>query len=141
VGTSSSRSEDGFVAPPLPSMRSLFTTPGDAVTLAAWSLSAASYQPGSWRQRWTLGPWCAAEERQGTEAGVEGPTCCQEPLLRNPTSALQRRIDLILHRGGTQARSANILGDEPEDRIQGLWPSDHAGVSATLRPPAAASSP
>jgi hypothetical protein len=27
------------------------------------------------------------------------------------------------------------VGDEPQDRIGGLWPSDHAGVVATLRLP------
>jgi endonuclease/exonuclease/phosphatase family metal-dependent hydrolase len=75
-----------------------------------------------------------------TEAGVDGPTCCQGSELRNPTSTLRRRIDLILHRGGAEARSADILGDEPEDRVDDLWPSDHAGVSATLRLPARASS-
>jgi endonuclease/exonuclease/phosphatase family metal-dependent hydrolase len=71
------------------------------------------------------------------EVGVEGGTCCQAPNLRNTTSTLDSRIDLILGRGGVEAQSAEIIGDEPDDRVSVgvdlLWPSDHAGVVATLR--------
>jgi hypothetical protein len=32
-----------------------------------------------------------------------------------------------------EAVAAEVLGEEPEDRTAaGLWPSDHAGVVATL---------
>lgn len=67
-----------------------------------------------------------------------GFTCCQESDLLNPTSRLNRRIDLILVRGGLSVADARIVGDDPADRTpSGLWPSDHAGVVARLRfPPA-----
>jgi len=66
-------------------------------------------------------------------AGVEEPTCCQAADLLNPTSELTTRIDLILYRGDVSTLSAETIGNQPEDRINGLWPSDHAGVVATLR--------
>ncbi|MBX6382729.1 MAG: endonuclease/exonuclease/phosphatase family protein [Microbispora sp.] len=65
-----------------------------------------------------------------------GFTCCQAPDLRNPVSSLTRRIDLVLFRGEFGVKSIDVIGDRPADRTpSGLWPSDHAGVVATLRPP------
>jgi endonuclease/exonuclease/phosphatase family metal-dependent hydrolase len=69
--------------------------------------------------------------------GEPGPTCCQEPGLRNATPALQTRIDLILYRGAFGASSIDVVGEDPADRTaSGLWPSDHAGVVGALRAPA-----
>ena len=68
------------------------------------------------------------------EVSADGGTCCQAPDLRNMTSALASRIDLILHRGDVETLAVEIVGDEAADRTPGnLWPSDHAGVVATLR--------
>ncbi len=67
------------------------------------------------------------------EVGPVMPTCCQDANLLNEVSHLTTRIDLILHRGDVTTVSTATLGNEPEDRINGLWPSDHAGVVATLR--------
>jgi len=75
-----------------------------------------------------------------------GYTCCQDTLLDNLVSDLEERIDLIWvrqapdHYGGPVVRGvrADVIGEEPDDKtISGLWPSDHAGVSAgmTLRVP------
>ncbi len=65
-----------------------------------------------------------------------GLTCCQNSDLRNPTSLLEKRIDLILFRGDFEVLSAAVVGAAPGDRTpSGLWPSDHAGVAATLRLP------
>jgi endonuclease/exonuclease/phosphatase family metal-dependent hydrolase len=63
-----------------------------------------------------------------------GYTCCQAADLRNGTSLLDERIDLVLFRGkGFRADEAEVVGDEPEERTpSGLWPSDHAGVYADL---------
>lgn len=67
-------------------------------------------------------------------AGVDAPTCCQAADLRNPTSMLDERIDLILYRGDAEVLSTEVLGEETADQTEaGLWPSDHAGVAATLR--------
>ena len=63
-----------------------------------------------------------------------GFTCCQAADLRNEASALSERIDLVLHRGDVTVLDAEVVGEEPGDRTGGgLWPSDHAGVVATLR--------
>jgi endonuclease/exonuclease/phosphatase family metal-dependent hydrolase len=58
-----------------------------------------------------------------------GLTCCQQEELRNPTSQLSTRIDLLFTRGSVHATSARLLGATPDTRTSaGLWPSDHAGV-------------
>jgi endonuclease/exonuclease/phosphatase family metal-dependent hydrolase len=62
-----------------------------------------------------------------------GLSCCQADDLLNPTSLLDRRIDVVLFRGGFTALQAHIVGDNPADRTpSGLWPSDHAGFAAAL---------
>lgn len=62
-----------------------------------------------------------------------GFTCCQANDLLNPTSTLNQRIDLIFMRGPFEARGAKITGAKPDDRVMGLWPSDHAGLTGRLK--------
>lgn len=62
-----------------------------------------------------------------------GFTCCQAELLDNPTSTLSERIDLVLTSAGARAKETKVVGDRSQDRIAGLWPSDHAGVIAELK--------
>lgn len=64
-----------------------------------------------------------------------GFTSGQAANLDNFPSLLDHRIDDVLYEPlGVEAITAEVLGDEPDDRTaSGLWPSDHAGVSATLR--------
>jgi hypothetical protein len=65
--------------------------------------------------------------------GGAGLTCCQPEFL-SQSSDLYSRIDLILYQGDINVLSAEVVGDEASDRTPGgLWPSDHAGVVATLR--------
>jgi endonuclease/exonuclease/phosphatase family metal-dependent hydrolase len=65
-----------------------------------------------------------------------GFTCCQAENLLNPSSLLDRRIDLVLFRGAFGISDISLIGNQPADRTgSGLWPSDHAGVAATLRLP------
>jgi endonuclease/exonuclease/phosphatase family metal-dependent hydrolase len=65
-----------------------------------------------------------------------GFTCCQAPNLLNPASQLDQRIDLIFVRGGFVVDDIHRVGEQPFERTpSGLWPSDHAGVVATLRIP------
>ena len=67
--------------------------------------------------------------------GADGLTCCQDADLRNVPSALFERLDYILFRGDFDVRHASLLGATPGDRTakpDRVWPSDHAGVSATL---------
>jgi len=76
----------------------------------------------------------------------DGFTCCQDPILDNPTSLLDERIDLILFRDGAHrgrspdpdflVRDVFTVGDTPLPiPINGTvnWASDHAGVVAELR--------
>ena len=70
--------------------------------------------------------------------GAPGLSSSQAEDLRNFPSQLYQRIDYLLVRAGDafelRVRSAETTGDTPAafERI-GLWPSDHAGVVATLR--------
>ena len=70
--------------------------------------------------------------------GADGSTCCQDADLRNVPSALFERLDYVLFRGPFDVRHASLLGSTPGDRTEKpdrVWPSDHAGVSATLELP------
>jgi endonuclease/exonuclease/phosphatase family metal-dependent hydrolase len=65
--------------------------------------------------------------------GGAGLTCCFPDYLGSG-GELSSRIDLILYRGDVSALSATVVGNQPANRTPGgLWPSDHAGVVATLR--------
>jgi endonuclease/exonuclease/phosphatase family metal-dependent hydrolase len=62
-----------------------------------------------------------------------GLTCCQAQTDLNPLSELSERVDLILASQRFQVERALLVGASPRDRTpSGLWPSDHAGVVATL---------
>ncbi|RIX52774.1 endonuclease [Paenibacillus nanensis] len=66
----------------------------------------------------------------------EGPgfTAHQNPDLLNAASLLNRRIDYILFKNGWKPIEAERIGESQKDRTKtGLWPSDHAGVSARLK--------
>ncbi|HEV8400415.1 MAG TPA: endonuclease/exonuclease/phosphatase family protein [Gemmatimonadales bacterium] len=77
--------------------------------------------------------------------GVIGFTCCEAADLSNELPALDQRIDYVFARGfGLSSAAAAGLrgqidrfGDVPADRVAGVaypvWPSDHAGLVATLR--------
>ncbi len=67
-----------------------------------------------------------------------GYTCCQVPpdSIVNPVSNLSMRIDYVFARGGFQILDEHLIGDVPADRTpSGLWPTDHAGIVATLQYP------
>jgi hypothetical protein len=75
--------------------------------------------------------------------GLNGDTCCQTEDLLTWPSILDRRVDLILLKGdfGLGPRGLEggiqswVVGNSGSDRTsEGLWPSDHAGVVAALRP-------
>ncbi len=62
-----------------------------------------------------------------------GFTCCQAENLLNVTTNLGHRIDLVQFRGPFKVENVQVVGASPADRTRlGLWPSDHAGVVATL---------
>ena len=66
-----------------------------------------------------------------TGAGL-GPTCCQSPDLSNTVSILNREYDYIFEKGFSSTDSAALVGNQPFENVPPLWPSDHAGVVATL---------
>ena len=80
--------------------------------------------------------------------GVSGNTCCHLTDLsdRNRSQGeFTQRIDYIFARGVDHVRREvngriSRFGLNPSDRIEGpdgtIWPSDHAGLEATLRLPA-----
>ena len=65
--------------------------------------------------------------------GVPGLTCCQNETLTNEMPQLGSRIDLVLTRNGAKALSASVIGVTQFQSSAPLWPSDHAGVVATVR--------
>lgn len=66
-----------------------------------------------------------------------GYTCCLGATLTDPDNPLTSRIDLVLLGAGVKAARATIVGDDPSEMTaSGLWPSDHAGVVATVVVPA-----
>jgi hypothetical protein len=64
-----------------------------------------------------------------------GLTCCFTSDLADPAASLDTRIDVVFFRGPFTPVDAVLVGDDPADRVGGLWPSDHAGVVATLTLP------
>jgi endonuclease/exonuclease/phosphatase family metal-dependent hydrolase len=118
-----------------------FNSAADGSTTTSYAQLTA---PGKFRDAWD-------EAQLGS-----GWSCCQESSiieglapgqLNNPVSTLQTRIDLILGRGAARSDGgeAELIGDTPfplgpppcppfpvELQCPPFWPSDHAGVVATL---------
>jgi hypothetical protein len=69
-----------------------------------------------------------------TVTGFTWPLHGEDPFT--PTATLSERIDLVLIRNGVGVSAATRVGDSTADQTpSGLWPSDHAGVVATLLMP------
>jgi hypothetical protein len=72
----------------------------------------------------------------------DGYTCCQDALLANDESQLEWRFDFVwVHEpfGGAEGPAflrgvhSTVVGDELDDRTASwLWPSDHAGIAASM---------
>ena len=72
-----------------------------------------------------------------TDAGFFNPlprreTCCFPEDLHN-SAKLDTWIDHIVVRPRVRVLRSSIVGSRTSDRFSGLWPSDHAGIAATLR--------
>lgn len=61
-----------------------------------------------------------------------GFTCCHPMAVADPADNLTSRIDLILTRREVSAAEVVVVGAETGGLSRGLWPSDHAGVVASL---------
>jgi hypothetical protein len=66
---------------------------------------------------------------QGTGNGM---TWRNDPLLNDPSIPFSERLDYIFHRG-FQTLDVDVIGDTPFSDTRPMWPSDHAGVAATLQ--------
>jgi endonuclease/exonuclease/phosphatase family metal-dependent hydrolase len=73
------------------------------------------------------------QDAWNTNPGNAGLSCCQNSPLTNPTSQLATRIDLVLTHAASSAQSAAVIGNTPFRATPPYWPSDHAGVVATVR--------
>jgi len=62
-----------------------------------------------------------------------GYTCCQNGTLSNPISELGSAIDFVFTHAASRALNAVVIGDTPFQGMSPFWPSDHAGVVATIR--------
>lgn len=67
----------------------------------------------------------------GSGAGL---TCCHLEDLTDATADFYERIDIVFFSNNDfTGNTIQVVGDQPADRTAGgLWPSDHAGVAATL---------
>jgi endonuclease/exonuclease/phosphatase family metal-dependent hydrolase len=63
------------------------------------------------------------------DVGATAPSCCYDAICVDPSARPTRRVDLVLHSPHFEARSVELRGTAMEN---GLWPSDHDGVSAVL---------
>jgi endonuclease/exonuclease/phosphatase family metal-dependent hydrolase len=93
--------------------------PGSATGAAYAVLTSPS--EGKLRDAWTA--------THGTDPGL---TCCRAELLSVAGDPLDQRLDLVLAVPQVRPRSATIVG---LGQVGGLYPSDHAGVVASLRVP------
>jgi len=74
---------------------------------------------------------------------ADGDTCCQASSLRNDSSRLASRVDAVLTRDTSGPDAVERLGADADDRVEAtvdgesvtVWPSDHAGVAATVELP------
>ena len=63
-----------------------------------------------------------------------GFTAHQDADLLNNLSELSERIDYVWFDNGWKPIKADLVGEVKSDRtFTGLWPSDHAGLSARLK--------
>jgi hypothetical protein len=71
-------------------------------------------------------------EANSTDPGYTG---FNDADLLNPIPTLTTRVDHVLTSPGVEVFRSMIVGIDQDNRTpSGLWPSDHAGVVATLRP-------
>lgn len=111
-------------------LASPLAAPGDVVLVGDINDDALAPDPGGAYEMLLaaglLDAWSAAV------GALPGQTCCFDALLADPGAPLTQRVDQVLVRGSFEVRSATVVGAAAADRVGGLWPSDHAGLVATL---------
>jgi endonuclease/exonuclease/phosphatase family metal-dependent hydrolase len=63
---------------------------------------------------------------------LAGPTWGFMPDAADPRP-IRQRIDCIFFNNGIRALTAQLAGQRVQEKVNGLWPSDHAGVRAGLQ--------
>jgi endonuclease/exonuclease/phosphatase family metal-dependent hydrolase len=70
-----------------------------------------------------------------THPGDPGFTSGYDELLLDPPGTLEHRVDHVMVRGSVEILRSRLYGIDPDNRTpSGMWPSDHAGVLATVAP-------
>jgi endonuclease/exonuclease/phosphatase family metal-dependent hydrolase len=117
VGDINSAPEDQPIPGPLP-----LPPPFNAGLVPPYQQFAAAGYTDAW------------EAMPGNRPGL---TCCQDADLSNRRSLLYERIDMIFSWDEPARVVARLVGDKVSDKTfppgLGLWPSDHAGVWASLQ--------
>jgi endonuclease/exonuclease/phosphatase family metal-dependent hydrolase len=74
--------------------------------------------------------WAATESKPAL-------TCCQLNSLTNPVSQLNQEIDFVFVQGylatSIVPENVRLTGNKLDSLVNGLWPSDHAGLVARVR--------
>jgi endonuclease/exonuclease/phosphatase family metal-dependent hydrolase len=65
--------------------------------------------------------------------GLAGPTWGYMPDAADPRPLVRQRIDYIFFNNGIRALTAQLAGQRVQEKVGGLWPSDHTGVRAGLQ--------
>lgn len=111
VGDLNSDPDDGSTSPPDP-------TPNNAaINLLIWVFGYVD----TWAQ---------------VNPGAAGLTSGFNEFVDDPdASGLSKRIDHVMTRPQVSVRTSRVTGTDPDNRsLDGLWPSDHAGLITTLAP-------
>lgn len=67
--------------------------------------------------------------------GDPGFTSGYDELLLDPPGTLEHRVDHVMVKGSVGVIRSKLYGTDPDNRTpSGMWPSDHAGVLATVTP-------
>ncbi|HLE57099.1 MAG TPA: endonuclease/exonuclease/phosphatase family protein [Rhodothermia bacterium] len=104
---------------------------GDLNTPAPTSAVYQGFLAAGYKDAWT--------ETPGNRG--DGLTCCHVPDLNNARAEFTERIDLVLFDNlddlltpGNGSVHATVIGEKPADKTEnGLWPSDHAGLTVRFK--------
>ena len=96
---------------------------------ARFSLAYHRLVRSGFRDAWTQTHPCDPGYTYGNDPDLRNPI----PMTHHPLSCRPNRFDQVLCRGQLAAKSMKRVGvDRPDRTVTGMWPSDHAGVVATV---------
>ena len=105
---------------------------GDAIVMGDFNSDANRVAPSATYDDLVATGFADAWLSAGNPPGT-GSTWGHDDALVDPFADLSQRLDLVLSRGTWTVTDADVVGENPADMIDGLWPSDHAGVFLALR--------